>query len=87
MGHSFVLSQTKEPERKKPVNCTILPLELSGLLLFSTTLRQSTLSLRLYPFSADGIHTLAIVDSRGEVDPQASIKTSSDEHTTRRQLT
>jgi hypothetical protein len=69
------------------VNCAILPLELYGLLLFSITLRQSIASLRLYPFPADGIHTLAVADSQGEVDPQASIKALSDEHTTRRQVT
>jgi hypothetical protein len=72
---------------KKAVNCAILPFELYGLLLFSTTPRQSTLALRLYPFPATGIHTLAVADSQGEVDSQASIKALSDEHTTRRQVT
>jgi hypothetical protein len=50
---------------KKAVNCLILPLELCGLLLFRTTLRQSISSLRLYPFPAVGIHTLVVADSQG----------------------
>jgi hypothetical protein len=72
---------------KKAVNCLILSLELCGLLLFSTTLRQLILSLRLYPVPAAGIHTLVVADSQGEVNPQPSIKALSDEHTTRRQVT
>jgi len=57
-GAQFRRVPDRGTSAKKAVNWTILPLKLCGLLLFSTTLRQSTSSLRLYPFLAAGIHTL-----------------------------